>query len=946
MDKLEVAVEVVQYLDVPLVVKRARRHLRWRQTRLLPLERQQLQIDQALERIYLQAPQPEQELPQELRQERHELFSQSARVLGVRQHLQLMYRLPDDDRVGLGFLGRRRRTMPHDNSDDDDCNDGEQLLQANSVFWEEDDIFIVNTIESARRTIVHEGNADTPSTAMGDPCICGQCGAGNCGARMNLLRWAIARIPERNLQLTLSRILRVEHVLASSIIGNSEDRGLAYLESVLPFDLPKSQEQEVCLTCNGLGTSLGDPATSFKKSTVIMPLYRIKAAARLCAFCRLLCRATGELVRPSHLYSFRSSIYTIRFQAVNCILRTTPTSSTKQFKKRMWGEKFVSVEFDPAPFPLQKDARSLVLHSIALSIPAKSFTSGRIAPETQIDLPLLESWLSECVATHGDACNAYHLPNADGKLHNLRVVDVSEYRIIRQASALRYIALSYVWGQTATLQLTRANESELCRPGALLNHISGIPQTILDAFEAVKAMGEKYLWVDALCIIQDAGDKETHLQEMHLVYGAALLTIVAGHGNDANAGLPGIRPSSRIQSQQFEEICPGVGAAVSLPLPDAINSSRWSSRAWTYQEQLLSRRFLVFVGEQVIWQCPSEVNCEDTLADNKTKVYQRLKHMSAPVDTPTYAESDRQLEVRYGFRRPPAFQRYADVIAEYTGRQLTFSEDILRAFSGLSMIFMLDLNTELTEGLPLSYLDAALLWQPRHQLCRRKGTESFASWSWAGWEGKVGYEDITARNNVEGVIPLVKWNLHHSVLVNTSGVGTKPYLLDSESAVSTWDMPFEPSVNDIMESLRNPVNTSRLKFWTSCAFFKSLVARRKYEIPLSHTTDLSKTIPMQFQVRSSSSQPIGILTMTGSAPVKLDPSRHEYIVISGAQFAGIDLVSWLPKFSPEQSGFMMYNVMLVEWDVEKSCAYRVGLGRIMKSAWMQAKPCNKQITLG
>jgi hypothetical protein len=144
-----------------------------------------------------------------------------------------------------------------------------------------------------------------------------------------------------------------------------------------------------------------------------------------------------------------------------------------------------------------------------------------------------------------------------------------------------------------------------------------------------------------------------------------------------------------------------------------------------------------------------------------------------------------------------------------------------------------------------------------------------------------------------------------------------------------------------MTGERGATNTTYLKFWTSCAFFKNLLERRKFEHAPSHTTDLSIAVPTQFQIRSSDGQPIGILTMTGSGSVKLNPFRHEYIVLSGAQFTGIDMLSWLPKFSAEQVGFSMYNIMLVEWDKEKTCAYRVGLGRIMKSAWMQAKPCNK-----
>ena len=113
----------------------------------------------------------------------------------------------------------------------------------------------------------------------------------------------------------------------------------------------------------------------------------------------------------------------------------------------------------------------------------------------------------------------------------------------------------------------------------------------MDTFEAVKVMCERYLWPYALCIIQNAGHKETQLQEMHRGYSDALLTTVTGRGVDANAGLPNIRPSSRSQTRLFEEARPDVRVAVSLPLPDAVDGSWPSSGAWTYEEQLLSRCF-------------------------------------------------------------------------------------------------------------------------------------------------------------------------------------------------------------------------------------------------------------------------------------------------------------------------------------------------------------------
>jgi len=59
-------------------------------------------------------------------------------------------------------------------------------------------------------------------------------------------------------------------------------------------------------------------------------------------------------------------------------------------------------------------------------------------------------------------------------------------------------------------------------------------------------MGEKYLWVNSLCIIQnDAEIKHNMILQMHLIYMNEKATIGAMNANDASAGLPGVRPNSR-----------------------------------------------------------------------------------------------------------------------------------------------------------------------------------------------------------------------------------------------------------------------------------------------------------------------------------------------------------------------------------------------------------------
>jgi len=68
----------------------------------------------------------------------------------------------------------------------------------------------------------------------------------------------------------------------------------------------------------------------------------------------------------------------------------------------------------------------------------------------------------------------------------------------------------------------------------------------------------RYLWVDALCLIQDdTEDLDRGVNAMDLIYERAWLTVVAACGHDANARLPGVQNGTRKASRNTVEIKPG-----------------------------------------------------------------------------------------------------------------------------------------------------------------------------------------------------------------------------------------------------------------------------------------------------------------------------------------------------------------------------------------------------
>lgn len=173
--------------------------------------------------------------------------------------------------------------------------------------------------------------------------------------------------------------------------------------------------------------------------------------------------------------------------------------------------------------------------------------------------------------------------------------------------------------------------ARLVVPGALDHEIPS--KTIVDAMDLVAALGLQYLWVDALCIVQDNdADRKAQISVMDLIYSSAFLSIIAAAGEDAEAGLPGLKPGTRhMEQEEVVVVKPGgltsqddvwpEGTGMSLmttltPLRSDnahyLARTKWNSRGWTMQERVLSRRNLIFMEEQVYWACPSTTFCEES----------------------------------------------------------------------------------------------------------------------------------------------------------------------------------------------------------------------------------------------------------------------------------------------------------------------------------------------
>jgi hypothetical protein len=133
----------------------------------------------------------------------------------------------------------------------------------------------------------------------------------------------------------------------------------------------------------------------------------------------------------------------------------------------------------------------------------KTITIVEVRPwrDEVIHFDILRKWLDICATAH-PACRPPVDVAHTRSYCDILLIDIVHMRLVQADTSYRYIALSYVNGQATMLKASKENISHLQQDGAL-NNLDGIATVVLDAIEVVKQLKERYLWVDAPCIIQD-----------------------------------------------------------------------------------------------------------------------------------------------------------------------------------------------------------------------------------------------------------------------------------------------------------------------------------------------------------------------------------------------------------------------------------------------------------
>ncbi|KAH7333321.1 heterokaryon incompatibility protein-domain-containing protein, partial [Rhexocercosporidium sp. MPI-PUGE-AT-0058] len=311
-----------------------------------------------------------------------------------------------------------------------------------------------------------------------------------------------------------------------------------------------------------------------------------------------------------------------------------------------------------------------------------------------------ELWIRKCLKHHKECRDHGHgigLPT--------RVIDVGpsdgskDPRLYIPAKStagpsaeFRYVSLSYCWGEKQNFVTTLENLESL-KAGIPWD---SLPQTMKGAISITRGLGIRYLWIDALCIVQDSLEDWTNESvKMADVYGGAFLTLSAAHGASVHDGLPRLPGTEKHR----------------FPL----QKDPLYSRAWALQERILSTRILIFGSDQMYWEC----HCSREGEDGKT------------------------LPKTISYRLPlkPTLQDWNFVVMDYSSRCLTNETDKLPALSGLADVFHRATNYTYIAGLWRETLLKDLLWKQQWMLYGNQVEPGLPSqyrapsWSWASIDG-------------------------------------------------------------------------------------------------------------------------------------------------------------------------------------------------------------------
>ncbi|KAJ4129128.1 hypothetical protein NW768_007661 [Fusarium equiseti] len=401
---------------------------------------------------------------------------------------------------------------------------------------------------------------------------------------------------------------------------------------------------------------------------------------------------------------------------------------------------------------------------------------------------MTSEWLQKCRQDH---CRCDVSQNADQeRITPTRLIDVGldtqQPKLINfdhNLLNLQYLILSYAWGPAANSAKTTASNLQAMKHSLPL---SDLPKTVQDAILLTRKLGVRYLWVDALCILQSEGpDDMKHVKDWSYeaerfghYYQNALLTISATGAVSSHEGL--FLPRSDMVLSPKSVVLQHIDVTLRSFLPSWESEMEFpplASRGWALQERFLSNRILHFGQNLILWEChelsASELDPEGLdpkgLDGNSgfssstfLSIFQNLKSEEISLDL--------------------FMDQWLEFISIYSRAECSYYSDRLPALSGIANIIQKKIGKKYIAGLWEPGFTRGLMWvggtpKTGHDfettdLETEERQLNIPSWSWAAsrqcvffpdspyWKTMCDIEDcVTISRGSETSGQLLSWRL-------------------------------------------------------------------------------------------------------------------------------------------------------------------------------------------
>lgn len=371
----------------------------------------------------------------------------------------------------------------------------------------------------------------------------------------------------------------------------------------------------------------------------------------------------------------------------------------------------------------------------------------------------IKKWWQKCQSSHEDCKVA---PSSEvgrpTRLLDLKAFEESpDIKLVdgTDTGTDQYVTLSYCWGRINPVMLRTTNIDDF---RARIDWLT-LPKTMKDAATICRNLGVRYLWIDALCIIQGPdGDFNTEAPRMEAVYAGSTFTIAAAYSEDSDGGcFQDVLPLMRIDSlvSQDSNCTVLLRANKSCLTRDNVpGRCPLDSRGWVYQERMLSPRTLFFGRDEIHWECRKGVVCAYEPDFERPHFPARLQYI--PIKQAYIKIRSLETNPLSGNAIQQFRPLWANVIKSYSQTNLSHADDKLAAIAGVASIAQKKLKIEASFGLWLPFLLDELLWEvdlsaPQQQGLGPEPTENEdqvsvsipvgPSWSWANTRGKTTFID-------------------------------------------------------------------------------------------------------------------------------------------------------------------------------------------------------------